>query len=121
VATVKVHDRAGEFRIEIVGRLAGECVHEIRTTWKNVLREAGTRRFTVDISRLSSYDSAGRKLLHDMYRHGTQIAAGTPLSLVFLSEISTPVGRGPAVVHEVPAKHPEKERNTLARRHAAGQ
>jgi hypothetical protein len=121
VATVKIYDRAGEFRIEIVGKFAGEPVHEIRTAWKNALRETGPRRFTVDISRLSGYDAAGRKLLHDMYRHGTQIAAATPLSLVFLNEISTPLGRGPAAVHEVPAKHPEKERPTLVRRHAAGQ
>jgi hypothetical protein len=120
VATVKVYDRAGEFRIEIVGKFAGDSVHEVRTAWKNALRETGPRRFTVDISRLSGYDAAGRKLLHDMYRHGTQIAAATPLSLVFLSEISTPLGRGPAAVHEVPAKHPEKKRPTLVRRHAAG-
>ena|SRR5579875_1490582 len=99
VAIVKVPDRADEFRIEVSGRFAGECVDEIAQTWKAALRDSG-RRFTVDISRLSSYDYAGRKLLHEMYRHGTQIAARTPASLVFLNEISTPPRRGPTLVAE---------------------
>ncbi len=53
MGTVKVHDRADEFRIEIVGRFAGESVHEIAVAWKKALR-GGWRRFTVDISRLSA-------------------------------------------------------------------
>lgn len=100
MATVKVYDRADEFRIQIAGRFAGECVEDIASTWKNALVEGGLRRFTVDISRLTSYDSAGRKLLSEMHQHGTQIAAGTPLSLVFLNEISAPLRRGPTLVRE---------------------
>jgi hypothetical protein len=120
VATVKIYDRAGEFRIEIAGRFAGECVHEIRATWKNALQEIGNRRFTVDISRMTSYDAPGRKLLHDMYRHGTQIAAATPLSLALLNEISAPARRGPAAVHEVATSRPEKESKLSARQRAVG-
>ncbi len=93
VPTVKVYDRAEEFRIEIIGRFSGECVAEIAETWEKALGETGSRRFTIDISRLSSFDSAGRKLLYDMYRHGMQFAAGTPLSLVLLNEISAPPAR----------------------------
>jgi hypothetical protein len=100
VAIVKVYDRADEFRIQIAGRFAGECVEDIASTWKNALLEAGSRRFIIDISRLTSYDPAGRKLLSEMHQHGTQIAAGTPLSLVFLNEISAPPRRGPALVRE---------------------
>lgn len=98
VATVKVYDRADEFRIEIAGRFAGDRVGDIAQTWKNALLETGPRRFIVDISRLTAYDAAGRQLLEEMYRHGTQIAAGTPLSLVFLSEISAPPRRGPTPI-----------------------
>ncbi|MBV9404686.1 MAG: hypothetical protein JO211_05040 [Acidobacteriaceae bacterium] len=109
LGTVKVYDRASELRIEIAGRFAGDCVHDIGATWKSALEEAGSRRFTVDISRMSSYDTAGRKLLHEMYTHGTQIAAGTPLSLVFLNEISTPLRRVPALVQEAPLPRRENE------------
>jgi len=121
--TVKVYDRADEFRIEIAGRFAGDCVRDIAATWQNALREAGPRRFIVDISRLGSYDAAGRKLLRDMHQHGTQIAAGTPLSLVFLNEISAPARRGPAQVQETPPTRRENEPGTAlpARARAVGE
>ena len=121
MATIKVYDRADEFRIEIAGRFSGECVSDIAATWKKALRTAGSRRYVVNISRLASYDPAGRKLLQDMYRHGTQIAAGTPLSLVFLNEISASPRRGPAQVHEVPRKREEKSAAPSARAMASGQ
>lgn len=98
MATLKIHDGADEFRIEIAGRLAGESVEEIQVSWQNALAVPALRRFTVDISRLSGYDAAGRRLLREMHRHGTQFAAATPLSLVFLGEISTPLRRGPLLL-----------------------
>lgn len=122
MATVKIYDRAHEFRIEIAGRLGGECVAEVETAWKNALLETGPRRFAVDISRLTGYDNSGRKLLREMYRHGTEFAAGTPLSLVFLNEISAPARRGPALVHEGPLERPAdtKPQPQSLRRAAAG-
>lgn len=98
VATIKIHDRADEFRIEIAGRFAGDVIDEVAAYWRTALQAASPRRFTVDISRLSGYDTPGCKLLAKMYRHGAQIAAATPLSLVFLNEISTPTRRHPALV-----------------------
>lgn len=120
MATVKVYDRADEFRIEIAGRFAGECVSDIARTWQNALLEAGPRRFIIDISRLTSYDVSGRKLLSDMYRHGMQMAAGTPLSLVFLNEISAP--RPGRAQESAPARrHNEAGGLPSARAIAAGQ
>ncbi len=122
MATVEIYDRADEFRIDIAGRFAGKCVDDIGTTWKNGLLEAGPRRFTIDISRLTGYDLAGRKLLQEMYHHGMQFAAGTPLSLVFLNEISAPLRRGPAITHEGRPSPAQTEDSTLPRRAiAAGQ
>lgn len=123
LATVKVYDRADEFRIELIGRFAGDCVEEIANTWKSALTETSPRRFTVDISRLSSYDAAGRTLLHEMQQHGMQFAAGTPQSLVFLGEISTPLRRGPALLREaVPLrKTSEPTKTALLRAVAAGE
>jgi len=110
MSTIKIHDGADEFRIEIVGRFQAESVEEVAGLWRSALGKM--RRCIVDISRISGYDPAGCKLLRDMYHHGTQIAAGTPMSLVFLNEISAPRRRGgPALVRERPAvKEVSKER-----------
>ena len=102
MATIKIYDRADEFRIEIAGRFAGEVVNDAAAHWKNTLRETPPRRFKVDISRLSGYDPAGCKLLSKMYHHGALFAAATPLSLVFLNEISLPLRRKPALVRTMP-------------------
>lgn len=99
---VNLYDRADEFRIEIAGRLQAEAVERVEQAWRNALQETPPRRCIVDISRLSGYDAAGQKLLREMHHHGTQIAASTASSLVFLSEISTPRRRGPALVREKP-------------------
>ena len=98
VATIKIYDKADEFRIEIAGRFAGDVIDEVAAYWRTVLQAASPRRFTVDISRMSGYDTPGCRQLAKMYRHGAQIAAATPLSLVFLNEISTPTRRHPALV-----------------------
>ncbi len=98
MATIKIRDRADEFRIEITGRFAGVVIDEVAAHWKNELRPSSARRFTVDISGMNGYDQPGCRLLAKMYRHGAQFAAATPLSLVFLNEISTPPRRHPALV-----------------------
>lgn len=103
MATITIHDRADEFRLEIVGRFSGDVVSDASIHWKNTLRETPPRRFTVDISRLSGYDYTGCKLLSKMYHHGAHFAAATPLSLVFLNEISLPVRRTPALVRTMTA------------------
>lgn len=100
MATIKIHDRADQLRVEIVGKFAGDTVREVASVWENALLESVPRHFTVDISRLSGYDAEGRKLLRDMCQHGTLLAAKTPLSLVFLSEISNAPRRRLAVVSE---------------------
>ena len=107
MATFKFFDRADEFRIEIIGRLGGDGVQELRRTWEQALQETGPRRLSVNISRLAAYDAAGRRLLAEMYRHGTEFAARTPSSLVFLNEIAN-TSRTPAPVFEAPVQKQKK-------------
>jgi ABC-type transporter Mla MlaB component len=102
VPNIKIFDRAHELRIQIVGRFQGQSVTDVSHLWRDAMRAPTARKCTVDISRLSGYDAAGFNLLREMHHHGTQIAAGTPLSLVFLNEISMPRRRGPAIVRERP-------------------
>jgi hypothetical protein len=90
VGTIKVHDGADEFRIEIEGQFAGDCVKDAQAKWSSALLETAPRRVMVDISRLTGWDGPGHRTLSSMYRHGTQFAAGTPSALVFLGEIAAP-------------------------------
>jgi len=117
VAIVKVFDRADEVRVEIAGRFANSTVEEVAATWRATLSETAPRRFTVDISRLTGYDSAGRNLLASMYHHGVRIAASTPLSLVFLNEVSAiPRQSHPTVVY---TRRPEEKVTVFPRARAA--
>jgi hypothetical protein len=92
VETFTIHDGAYDFRITLRGKFAGISVSEVESCWKALLSRPSASRCTVDISDLTSYDSAGRKLLRRMHQHGTTFAAATPLSLVLLNEITTRPG-----------------------------
>ena len=94
----EISDGADEFRIELIGKFTGERVAQVEQAWKTALSVPTPRRYTIDISRMSGFDGAGRKLLATMYRHGTQFAAGTPQALVLLGEISAVPRRGPVPV-----------------------
>ena len=120
MGTIKIYDRADDVRIEIAGRLHSDAISDVERAWRDAMAPPMPRRCTIDISRLTGYDAAGRRLLASMYQHGVQVAAATPLSLVFLNEISTPPPRrGPAVVRERPNPVAEKHRPYL--RTAAGE
>jgi hypothetical protein len=109
-------DGADEFRITISGNFSVEYVHEVEGRWRSVLSGFHSRRFTVDISGLSGFDSAGRKLLRDMYHHGAMFAASTPLSLVFLNEISAPRRRGVMIMPEKLSElQPEQQSKPMQR------
>ncbi len=97
MANINIYDRADELRIEIQGEFSGSCVRDTSATWRASLPDAMHRRLTVDISEVSGCDTDGRNLLREMYRHGTQIAAGNPSALGLLNEITGPLNRrGPA-------------------------
>jgi hypothetical protein len=114
VVSINIRDNGGEFRIEIAGSLAGSVVEDVLFAWSEALRENAARRIVVDITQLAGYDFEGRSLLQDMNRYGTQIAAASAQSLVFLNEISGPAKLGLALVRKSPQKElpSEKPRDT---------
>jgi ABC-type transporter Mla MlaB component len=121
VAILTIADRAHEYRITISGKLAGDSVYELERIWTSACADCLHRELAIDISGLSGYDTAGCKLLRQIYRHGAKFAASTPSSLVLLGEISTPRRRGPALVQEKPAetKQPEAARKEVRQSRAA--
>jgi hypothetical protein len=103
VVSIKLRDNADEFRVEIAGRFAGAVVDDVLYLWKSVVKEGNSRRFTIDITKLTGYDYAGCSLLTDMQTYGMHISATSALSLVFLSEISNSLRKpGPALVRKKP-------------------
>lgn len=92
MAVINIHDRADELRIEIHGDFSGSCVRDTSATWRASLPDATHRRLTVDISEVSGCDAEGQELLREMYRHGTQFAAGNPVALDLLNKITTARG-----------------------------
>lgn len=104
MVTLNIRDNGGEFRIEIAGWLAGSVVEDVLFAWSAAMRENACRRIVVDITQLLGYDFQGRSLLQDVHRYGTQIAAASPQSLVFLNEISGPAKPGPALVRKATHK-----------------
>jgi len=107
--SINIRDNGGEFRIEIAGRLAGTVVEDVLFAWSEGMRDNASRRIVVDITQLLGYDFQGRSLLQDMHRHGTQIAAASAQSLVFLNEISGRPKLGPALVRKTAQKESQSE------------
>src|SRR6478672_7249307 len=109
LVSINIRDNGGEFRIEIAGSLTGSVVEDVLFAWSAAMRDNASRRIVVDITQLLGYDFQGRSLLQDMHRHGTQIAAASPQSLIFLSEISGPTKPGPALVRKAPQKESPRD------------
>jgi hypothetical protein len=107
VGRIKYRDNANEFRATISGKFIGELVSELERAFQRVRQERGGRRMTVDITHITGYDLAGRKLLQELHHHGVRLAAGTPLSLVFLQEISIPLARVESPAERTVPKKPE--------------
>jgi len=85
---IYISDQADEFRIEVSGSFGDSAVTDAASAWQGALSVKTPRRISVDITRMTGYDRAGYMLLREIYSHGTHIVAGTPQSLLFLSQIS---------------------------------
>lgn len=111
MVSITLRDNADEFRVQIAGRFAGDVVDDVLYLWKSVVKGGNSRRFTIDITQLTGYDYAGCSLLTDMQTYGVHISACSALSLVFLSEISSP-GRKPrpTLVRKRPRVHENEAR-----------
>jgi hypothetical protein len=101
---IQIRENAGDLRVEIYGRFAGNAVEEVSKLWAAILQEQGRRQFTVDITNMTDYDHIGCSLLRKMRKHGVQIAAASAGSLEFLAEISAPHRPRPALVQSKPVQ-----------------
>ena len=120
---LQIKDNAGDLRVEISGRFAGNVVDQVSGLWHVILEEKGRRQFTVDITGMSDYDHIGCTLLRNMHKHGVQIAAASAGSLKFLAEITSTRRLGPSLVKPKAGQKPStaKTMQALPRFAASGE
>ena len=84
---ITLHDSAGEFRLNLEGRLAGAWVRELELCWRTASSTTGGRRTVVDLADVDFVDPAGEALLAQMHGAGVQLLGDTPLICAMLEQV----------------------------------
>lgn len=77
---IRLDDQTKNITLYIEGKLAGDCVDELRRVWTCVRNDHPDKQAVVDLSSVRAVDCTGHKLLCQMYGWGTQLA-GTGLMI----------------------------------------
>ena len=84
---ITLHDHPNQLRFRLEGKLAGAWVSELRQCWQTAISTTQSRVVTLDLSEVDFVCPEGQALLADMYRHGVQFKAVTPLIRSLIAEI----------------------------------
>ena len=77
---IEVQESAGQFTLQVEGRLAGAFVSELENCWRTAQSAEPHRRISVDLKSVTCVDRGGRHLLQLMHRDGVQfLRAGLAL------------------------------------------
>ena len=71
---IQVDDQSNAVTLYVEGKLAGECVDELRRVWASIRNESPAKQTVVDLSSVRVVDCTGRKLLCQMHGWGTRLA-----------------------------------------------
>jgi anti-anti-sigma regulatory factor len=63
---ITLHDRAGELRLKLEGRLSGPWVNELEQCWKTASSTTQGRKTVLDLGEVDFVDPAGESLLAHM-------------------------------------------------------
>jgi len=72
---ITLHDAADQLHLRLEGRLAGAWVYELEHCWYTVKTSHPHRQLSVDLTRVTFVDQAGRYLLQLMHRDGVGFVA----------------------------------------------
>ena len=99
---ITLHDRPGELRFRLEGRLSGAWVTELRQCWLTARSTTRDRKTTLDLGDVDYVDSDGESLLQEMHQQGVSLQAVTPL----IREMVQGIERADrcATVEEAPAR-----------------
>jgi anti-anti-sigma regulatory factor len=84
---ITLHDSAGEFRLNLEGRLAGPWVRELELCWRTASSTTGGRRTVVDLADVDFVDSDGEVILTQMHAAGVELLGETPLICAMLEQV----------------------------------
>jgi ABC-type transporter Mla MlaB component len=77
IATYQLAAETGAaLRLELKGRLEGDCVDELRRTWRPLRAAIAEVPVSVAVSEVEFVDAAGKVLLAEMHRAGVDVARG---------------------------------------------
>jgi anti-anti-sigma regulatory factor len=87
---ITLHDSAGEFRLNLEGRLAGAWVRELELCWRTASSTTAGRRTVVNLADVDFVDPAGETLLAAMHLEGAELMGETPLICAMLEQVCHP-------------------------------
>jgi|RhiMetdeSRZDD1v2_1073273.scaffolds.fasta_scaffold580637_2 hypothetical protein len=70
---IQVDEQPETTILRVEGKLAGDCVDELRRVWTAVRKQSPEKQAVVELSSVMTVDQPGRKLLSQMHSWGTQL------------------------------------------------
>lgn len=84
---ITLHDSAGEFRLNLEGRLAGAWVRELELCWRTASSTTAGRRTVVDLADVDFVDTAGEELLANLHSEGAELVGETSLICSMIEQV----------------------------------
>ena len=76
---ITLHDRAGELRLKLEGKLSGLWVDEVRQCWRTAQSTTAGRLTVVDLDDVDFVSPEAESLLAEMHQEGVRLLAATPV------------------------------------------
>lgn len=103
---ILTEQRGDEYRISLHGKLAGEWVGILDRYWRSIVDLVPTAKVVASLSDVSFIDADGERLLEQMWRRGTELAASGCMNRYVIDKIRHRISGG-APVSAAPRKAPQ--------------
>jgi len=87
---IRVEDQPEVTTLYVEGKLAGDCVDELRKVWATVRTGSPDKDTVVDLCCVRTVDVTGRNLLRQMHAWGTRLAGNGLCIRHLIEEITNP-------------------------------
>jgi ABC-type transporter Mla MlaB component len=87
---ITVHDKPRALTFQLEGRLAGPWLPELEACWQSSLARRHKPILRVDLTGVTSIDTAGKACLAAMHRQGAEFVAADCLTKAIVAEITQP-------------------------------
>ena len=86
---IRVEDQTKTTTLYVEGKLAGDCVDELRRVWTSVRNDSPGKETVIDLCAVRVVDGAGKKLLCQVYNWGTRLAGSGLCISPLIEEITS--------------------------------